>query len=122
MTYLKLIFLLLFSSLIYAKPIIINENINFKEILSSSEVYIDKTEKLTVFDIKDGNYLFKYNEASTLSFGYSPKLNVWIKFTLYNNSDKPVHKIIEYANAITTNIEFYDPNKNYKKRGKWTFF
>lgn len=38
-----------------------------------------------------------------------------MKFTLKNSTDKTIEKIIEYDNAITTHLEFYNPDKNYQK-------
>ena len=48
------------------------------------------------------------NDKNILSFGYSPSFDVWIKFTLKNDSNKVVKKIIEYNNPLTTNVAFFD--------------
>jgi len=56
---------------------------------------------------------FKNNNKKLLGFGYSPDFSVWIKFSLTNETDEPLHKVIEYDNTLTTNVEFYNPNRDY---------
>lgn len=122
MNFLRVFFLLLFTTTIYAQPIEIKEESQFLEILSSSKVYIDHTRKLTIKNILDKKVTFKDNNSSLLGYGFSPEFDVWVKFTLINNSDKEVRKILEYANPLTTYIKFFDPNKNYavQKDGLFT--
>nr|WP_269090666.1 7TM diverse intracellular signaling domain-containing protein [Aliarcobacter butzleri] len=80
--------------------------------LQYSEIYIDKTRSLTIEDIKNSNIKFEKNDKNILAYGYSPDLDVWIKITIKNNSNKPILKIIEYNNPLATNIDFFDSNKN----------
>ncbi|WP_195679379.1 7TMR-DISM family protein [Aliarcobacter butzleri] len=80
--------------------------------LQYSEIYIDKTRSLTIEDIKNPNIKFEKNDKNILAYGYSPDLDVWIKITIKNNSNKSILKIIEYNNPLTTNIDFFDSNKN----------
>jgi len=103
----KLILLLLFANILYA-TIVIDDKIQKLEILSSSQIYIDKTRKLTINDIAFKDIKFKANDKALLGFGYSPDFNVWIKFTLKNGSNKTIHKILEYGNSMTTDVVFYD--------------
>lgn len=112
MFYLKIIFLLLFSSTLFANIIDINEETKTLDILSKSEIYIDKNKNLTFEDIKNQNIKFEKNNKNILSYGYSPTFDVWIKFTLKNSSKKTIKKIIEYDNPLTTNVDFFDFNKN----------
>lgn len=112
MFYLKIIFLLLFSSTLFANMIDINEETKTLDILSKSEIYIDKNKNLTFEDIKNQNIKFEKNNKNILSYGYSPTFDVWIKFTLKNSSKKTIKKIIEYDNPLTTNVDFFDFNKN----------
>lgn len=112
MFYLKIIFLLLFSSTLFANVIDINEETKTLDILSKSEIYIDKNKNLTFEDIKNQNIKFEKNNKNILSYGYSPTFDVWIKFTLKNSSKKTIKKIIEYDNPLTTNVDFFDFNKN----------
>ena len=113
---LKLIFFILFSNFVYASSIIIDENTSNLEILSHSYLYKDNTKSLTIDDIQKNDISFKKNNYSRLSFGYSPDLEVWVKFTLQNKSDKTLKKIIEYENSLTTHISFFDPSleKHFK--------
>lgn len=114
MIYIKIIFLLLIYSTAYSNTINIYEDTKSLSILQNAQIYIDKTRNKTIEDIKKMDNLFEKNEKNILSFGYSPNFDVWIKFTISNNSDKTLNKIIEYNNPLSTNIEFFDPNKNYQ--------
>lgn len=108
----KVVLFIIFSSNIYANILNIDENIKNINLLQYSEIYIDKTRSLTIEDIKNSNIKFEKNDKNILAYGYSPDLDVWIKITIKNNSNKPILKIIEYNNPLTTNIDFFDSNKN----------
>lgn len=114
MIYIKIIFLLLISSTVYANSINVDEDSKSLSILQNAQIYIDKNRDKTIDDIKKMDNLFEKNEKNILSFGYSPNFDVWVKFTISNNSDKTLNKIIEYNNPLSTNVEFFDPNKNYQ--------
>ncbi len=88
----------------------ITEDKVFDNILLNSQIYIDKNNSLTIKEIQKKH--FTKNTQKSLGFGYSPDFTVWIKFTLENNSDKKINKIIEYANPLTTDITFFDPKFN----------
>jgi len=105
---LKLVLIVFFINFVYGDSIFIDNTIKKYEILSSSSIYIDNSNKTTIQDIKDQKVKFEKNDKSLLAYGYAPDFTVWIKFTLQNATDKPMSKILEYANALTTNIEFYD--------------
>jgi len=106
----KLLFLIsiIFSSVLYGEIITIDEKTKILDILPSSQIYIDKTRKLTIDDITSKNIEFKDNDKSLLGYGYSPDFDVWVKFTLKNDSDKTIHKILEYGNSMSTDVVFYD--------------
>ncbi|CAA6809954.1 MAG: Signal Transduction Histidine Kinase [uncultured Sulfurovum sp.] len=101
--YRLLIFILFFQTLC---ALDVNEEIPYNELLSHTEIYIDHTQSETMDTI--GNKTFKANDEYILGFGYSPKFDVWIKIYLTNISDKPVKKIIEYENPLTSYITFYE--------------
>ncbi|MCD4758505.1 MAG: hypothetical protein K8R39_09550 [Arcobacteraceae bacterium] len=110
MNFMKPIFLLLFfTNLLFANDVIIvDNNTSYKEILSKSEIFIDQTQKLSFEQIQ--KHTFVKNDEKILGYGYSPPFTVWVKFTLKNNTEQPLHKILEYLNTNTTHIEFYDGN------------
>lgn len=108
----KVVLFIIFSSNIYANILNIDENTKNINLLQYSEIYIDETRSLTIEDIKNPNIKFEKNDKNILAYGYSPDLDVWIKITIKNNSNKPILKIIEYNNPLTTNIDFFDSNKN----------
>ncbi|MCT7908952.1 ATP-binding protein [Arcobacter lacus] len=108
----KVVLFIIFSSNIYANILNIDENTKNIDLLQYSEIYIDKNRSLTIEDIKNSNIKFEKNDKNILAYGYSPNFDVWIKITIKNNSNKPILKIIEYNNPLTTNIDFFDSNKN----------
>jgi two-component sensor histidine kinase len=108
----KLLLILFFTHFIYADALLVEDKTDFVELLPSSLIYIDHSRKLTIKDITTQNIMFEKNDKRLLGFGYSPDFDVWIKFTLKNNSHKTVHKILEYANSMTTQVKFYDIDSN----------
>lgn len=112
MNFFKLFFLLLLSSTIYAKPIIIDKTTNDIELLSQTEIFIDNSQKETIHTIPSKKFV--NNEKSLLGFGYSPSFNVWVKFTLHNKSNTSVTKLLEYENSLSTKVLFYDELTEYK--------
>lgn len=96
----------LFVFFVYSNALEISSNIQKYELLDSSEIYIDHSKQLNFEQIR--NVEFDENSEKSLSFGYSPDFNVWVKFTLSNNNNTTLHKILEYSNPLTTNIELYD--------------
>ena len=113
----KLIFLLIFTNILYATTYTIDEKTKLFNLLTSSQVYIDKTRSLTIDDISKKDIGFKDNDKELLPYGYSPDFNVWVKFTLKNNSNKNISKILEYDNPLTTQLVLFDikENKQYKE-------
>lgn len=112
MTYLKILFLLFISTSLFSTSIEVNNKVKI-DLLPSSEIFIDEKRDYSIDKIVVSSDLFVQNDKNILSYGYSPNFDVWIKFTLKNNSNKEIKKILEYNNPLTTNIEFYDPKKNY---------
>lgn len=110
----KLILLLFIflNSLLCADSISINGKTKYKNILSLSKVYIDKTKKLTIDEILTQDIKFETNKKDLLGYGYSPDFTVWLKFTIKNDSNRPVQKVLEYSNPLTTNVTFYDTSRN----------
>jgi two-component sensor histidine kinase len=103
----------LFTTLTYASLISIDKNSKNIDILSKSEIFIDKSRELSINEVK--NKKFTANNKKNLAFGYSPDFNVWIKFTLYNNSEEAITKILEYDNPLATHIYFYNEKNGYKE-------
>ena len=108
MSVFKLFFLLLFSSMSSLSAIVIDNNHKQIDILSQASIFIDYERQHTIQDIVTKH--FRANHEPILSFGYSPNFDVWIKFTLTNDTNQHLHKILEYDNALTTHIELYEHN------------
>ena len=106
-----LVVLVIFVQIVCSSPIKIDEKTTYQEILSSSEIYVDKSRELTLKDILSKNIKFSKNKKQSLGFGYAPDFDVWIKFELKNTSNKSIKKLIKYDHPLTSSIEFY--NKEY---------
>lgn len=122
MKLLKIFWIFFFVNFLHAQSIELKDTTEFLDILPSSQVYIDHTKKLGIEDVFQDRVEFKQNNESLLGYGFSPDFNVWIKFTLENRTDMDINKVLEYANPITTHLEFYDVTQGYlpKKDGLFT--
>lgn len=86
----------------------IDRNSSDESLLEYSQIYIDKTQSLTFQQIKDE--VFEPSKSDELTFGYSPKLIIWIKLELTNLDTVPVNRILEYDNPLTSEVSFYEQN------------
>jgi len=121
MIYKIITFIILIFSNLYANPVQVYDDLKKIDILKYSDVYIDYSKELDINDIKKNKDLFISNNKSSLSYGYAPDFNVWIRFKLKNNTNKKIKRILEYDSPLTSHIEFYNPDKNYKEK-KGLFF
>lgn len=118
MTHFKIIFLLILNTLIYANPLSIDNNTEFYNLLPHSKIFIDESKSLTIKEIEKKDHEFIQNDKMRLAFGYSPDFNVWVKFTIKNNTNRNIIKVLEYDNSLTSHIELYDPsNQTLQKEG-----
>jgi len=106
------IFLLLQSSLFSLE---IDEKTIVYELLSHSEIYKDYNKSENISTIQKQK--FEPNEKKILGYSYSPNYEVWIKFKLTNKSSHTIEKIIEYANPLTSYVDFYENNTLKKQDG-----
>ena len=84
----KVLFIfIIFISSLFANTIDINKSFS-KEILSSSQIFIDDSKKLTIKEISNNQVDFTDINSSIKRFGYSPNFNVWIKFTIHNSENE----------------------------------
>ncbi len=85
-------------------------------ILTTSQVYIDKQNTYTIKDIQKAKFKeFKTLETNKINLGYIP-YNVWIKFSLSNNSDKNIKKVLVLDNQMLDYITLFTKEKDrYKK-------
>lgn len=109
-----LIFILFLS---YLSATNIDDKSSNIDILSSSEIFIDYSKKLTIDKIIENKVSFSKIDSSTKKFGYSPDFKVWIKFTLHNIENEAILKIIEFDNPLVTNINFYENNNLKESEG-----
>ena len=98
----KIVILLILSSFVYANaPLSINSKIPSYDVLPTAQIYIDKTRSLTFQDIQTKEKEFFSNDKKLLGFGYAPSFDVWVKFTLTNETDHSLEKILEYDKDVS---------------------
>ena len=113
----KILFIfIIFISSLFANTIDINKSFS-KEILSSSQIFIDDSKTLTIKEITNNQVDFTDINDSIKKFGYSPNFNVWIKFTIHNSENEPISKILEFDNSLVTNIALYENELLINKEG-----
>ncbi len=98
----------------FSYALVLDHNKEFYDLLPYSKIYIDYTNELSIKDIQ--NKQFKNVDKKSIGFGYSPDFTVWVKFTLENRNNKDIERILEYDNALSTNISLYSPSNNYKEQ------
>ena len=113
----KILFIfIIFISSLFANTINI-DNSSSKEILTSSQIFIDTSKALTIKDISNNQVNFEDTNNTIKKFGYSPNFKVWVKFTIHNSENEPISKILEFDNSLVTNIVLYENNLLINKEG-----
>ena len=113
----KILFIFtIFISSLFANTINI-DNSSSKEILTSSQIFIDTSKALTIKDISNNQVNFEDTNNTIKKFGYSPNFKVWVKFTIHNNENKAISKILEFDNPLVTDILLYESNELIGKEG-----
>jgi len=115
----KFLFFFLSVVTLHANSLIIDSKSTYYDLLPHSKIYIDKSKKLSLSQVQSKSNEFQDNDKKLLGYGYSPDFNVWVKFTLTNNSNNELEKVLEYDHALTTNIKFFysDSNNKYIQDG-----
>ena len=96
-------------SYLHATPLVIpiDENTTKMELLDKSILFMDKTGKLAFNEVK--KQMFEVIESERLHFGYAYNQKLWVKFTLKNNSDKRLKRVVSFQTAEM--IKLYDGEK-----------
>jgi hypothetical protein len=79
---LKIVSIPLILSTSYLFSLEIDNKSTFNELLSHSEIYMDNNRSETILTIQNQN--FKHTGEERVSCGYSPRYDVWVRFTLTN--------------------------------------
>jgi len=74
------------------------------DILKTSQIYIDKTNKLTINTIDKAN--FKPSNTSKVNLGYISE-TVWLKFSISNKTNQPIKKVLVLDNQMLDHITFF---------------
>lgn len=90
----------------------VDETTSNFDILSHSSIFIDEKSTLTKDKIVEEKFIPV--AQNTLGLGIVPDKTLWIKFTLKNITDKPIYKILEYANPETEDLYFFYDDKIVK--------
>ena len=114
MWHLKILLIIFINTYLSAQVLNINNQNNFYDLLPKSQIYVDNSQKKTFEEISNNPQYFNSNDKKLIGYGYSPSLNVWVKFKIHNNTNKKVYRVLEYDNTLTSNIRFYSPDNDYK--------
>jgi two-component system, sensor histidine kinase LadS len=110
----KIVFLLsIISFSLQANSInILDEDIN---ILDKVEICL-VADSISFEDIKN-LACFKKNNTKDINFGFQKDKTAWIKFSVHNNSNKKVKKILEIKNPLLEEVFLYKENSKLEKKG-----
>ncbi len=75
-----------------------------QDILKTSQIYIDKTNKLTINNIQNAN--FKPSNTSKVNLGYIQD-TVWLKFSISNKTNQPIKKVLVLDNQMLDHITLF---------------
>ena len=89
----------------------ITQNCKSIALLPHSQIYTTRQNK-TVEDIKQES--FKNIDKKQLNFGFAPDLQVWIKISLNNRSNKTLSCVLLANNPLLEKVEFYTDDKKHK--------
>lgn len=98
MKQITIIFIILFSTILNAQT----------DILKTSLIYIDKTNKLTINNIDKAN--FKPSNRSKVNLGYIHD-TVWLKFSIANETNKAIKKVLVLDNQMLDHITLFSGGK-----------
>lgn len=102
-----LLSLFFFASLL-AEPVNIDkytENIN---ILMNADIYLDKTSKETIATLVNTPEKFSKISKNHINYGYIFGQTVWIKFTVQNDSNSSVNKLLVVDNPNINLLNLYN--------------
>jgi len=84
----------------------VSDKLPLQPLLVDTELFVDCHQNVTIATVE--GQPFRKVGKRRLGFGYSPKLNVWIRVQLENPYNHPVRRILEYADPLTTHLLLYD--------------
>lgn len=110
-------FLLLLSVGLAAAPVSIGTNDSDISLLEHSDIYIEQNAKLQhpPAPKTDGDY--KPFGADFVSFGYMNNEAVWIRFSLQNNGDTELTRVLHIDNSMLDSLTLYEDGGNPKNNG-----
>lgn len=111
MKYLVL-FLYIFVATLEAQVIDIAPMYRGVNITSYVHYYQDKDSKLTLKTVHEKKIHWQRTTKESLDFGYSFQDTIWLYFQLYNNSNKPIIRVLEFDNVHIGEIVLYDLDLN----------
>ena len=108
--FLYTLLILLSNSYIYA--IEIDENSSNLSILDKASIFIDKTNNLSIDEIKKET--FTPNNLVLLNLGFNPNESLWIEFTLDNKTNQALRKTLEFSHKDIESVILYTKNSILK--------
>ncbi|BCD68511.1 7TM diverse intracellular signaling domain-containing protein [Nitratiruptor sp. YY09-18] len=109
----RLLWLFLFTSLLFAQSTIhIDQNFS-TNITPSTYYFLDQFGKLTEFDVRKNDKLFKKIGKKKLILGYHDSANLWLKLKIKNDTNQTLQKVLEYDYPIQEKIWFYADGRTF---------
>jgi len=115
----RLILFFIFCSIsLLANIVEVNSLDKATNILPSVQVYVDKENKHDFdFILKNSDSLFETNKKTLLYLGYSSDA-IWLKFSIHNNTNEKITKVLEISNQMLDQIELYTKEGSSYKTDK----
>ena len=103
--------LCLLSASLFAVPeaIAINKQTNDVSVVADAHYYIDETETLAIESIMKMHGQFQPMQKKKGNFGYRLHDAVWVSFSLSNEEENAVEKLLVYSNSYTDVVNLYLP-------------
>lgn len=109
------IFILLFTfflNSLYASATVIDKDTTHINILKNSYIYVENTSENSFENIFKNPELFSSLSSENINLGYIVNSTIWLKFSIHNNSDIPISKLLVYDNPNTNIVNLFFEKKS----------
>ncbi|WP_428739879.1 7TM diverse intracellular signaling domain-containing protein [Sulfurimonas sp.] len=86
-------------------------------LLETSEIFIDKGAKLGYVQVVEFPELFSKSQTDFISRGYTTDEAIWIKFTLHNDSNETLKRVLHIDNSMLDTITLYQDENSSETKG-----
>lgn len=103
------VFFFVISSLwaVPQSPVVIEGGEEHIKLTPHVSYYLDKDSQLDQHTVRSKDILFKQSSKQRISFGHQYDATLWVTFTLYNSSAKPLEYLLVYDNPLVEDCSLY---------------